>query len=337
MEKVVRTICVFADKATNTEVALINRVAKLLEAHQFSIQTKRICLSSYQQRLDDKLISDNNLMMGFGSFSREAFRLILPYFVQSAGRRLTLDLSQGPITREDIDTLFQLLSKRAENTFGFAFGFNLPPSSPFYPSAMCGKQGFSIGLQATDLSEGCSTLDEWFVAMKNTWNEIDQLLQPIEGYLGIDSSIAPLYSGKSSLVHFVRRLGLDFSHSATTDLYTQISSYIKTNNPRPIGLCGLMFPCCEDFELAEEYEKGNFSIERNLFLSLHSGLGIDTYPIGVDQDPERVVEIARLTQQLSNKYQKPLTIRLVSDGRAKIGDRSNFSNPLLKDVVIRPL
>ena len=337
MDKIIRTICVFADKATEAEVALINRVAKLLEEHQFTIQTKRLCLSSYQPKLDDKLISDNNLMMGFGSFSREEFRSIFPHFVQSTNRRLTLDLSMGSITQEDIDPLFQLISKKAANTFGFAFGFNIPPSSPFYPSARHGKQGFSIGLQATDLSIGCATIEEWFSAMRNTWEEIDQLLQPIEGYLGIDSSIAPLYSGNSSLINFVRRLGLDFSHSATTDLYTQMSSYIKTKNPRPVGLCGLMFPCCEDFELAEEYEKGNFSIERNLFLSLHSGLGIDTYPIGVDQNPERVLEIARLTQQLSNKFHKPLTIRLVSDGRAKIGERSHFSNPLLKDVVIRPL
>src|SRR3990172_923395 len=98
-----------------------------------------------------------------------------------------------------------------------------------------------------------------------------------------------------------------------------------------------MLPCLEDFELAEEYENGNFSIERNVFLSLHSGLGIDTYPIGIDEKSQRVADILKLVQGLSNKYQKPLSARFVSDGKAKIGGKTDFGNQYLKDVVINPL
>ena len=85
-----------------------------------------------------------------------------------------------------------------------------------------------------------------------------------------------------------------------------------------------MFPCLEDGELAAEYEKGNFTIERNIFLSLHSGLGIDTYPIGIDEKPERVWEILKLLQKLSNKYNKALSCRFVSDGKTGIGGNSDF-------------
>jgi hypothetical protein len=81
-----------------------------------------------------------------------------------------------------------------------------------------------------------------------------------------------------------------------------------------------MLPCLEDFPLAEEYDRGNFPIERNLFLSLHSGLGVDTYPIGVDENRERVLEVLKTIKTLSNKHQKPLSARSVSDGEAKIGD-----------------
>jgi uncharacterized protein (UPF0210 family) len=98
-----------------------------------------------------------------------------------------------------------------------------------------------------------------------------------------------------------------------------------------------MFPCLEDFELALEYEQGDFSIERNLFLSLHSGLGIDTYPIGIDESPEKVLNVLKLTQALSNKYKKPLSIRFVSDGKAKIGDRTDFKNQYLKDVKVKAI
>ncbi|OHA47383.1 MAG: hypothetical protein A2541_00885 [Candidatus Taylorbacteria bacterium RIFOXYD2_FULL_36_9] len=98
-----------------------------------------------------------------------------------------------------------------------------------------------------------------------------------------------------------------------------------------------MFPCLEDFELAEEYEKGNFNIERNIFLSLHSGLGIDTYPIAVNQNKERIVEILKLVQQLSNKFKKPLSVRFVSDGKAKLGEKTDFKNQYLKDVIIKKI
>jgi uncharacterized protein (UPF0210 family) len=98
-----------------------------------------------------------------------------------------------------------------------------------------------------------------------------------------------------------------------------------------------MLPCVEDFSLAEEYERGNFSIERNLFLSLHSGLGIDVYPIGLDEDRGRVGEILSLIKGLAEKYNKPLAARFVSDGRAKIGQKTDFRNQYLKDIVIRAL
>lgn len=156
-------------------------------------------------------------------------------------------------------------------------------------------------------------------------------------FLGIDSSIAPIFTGKGSLIHFIKRLGLSFNESITTDTYIQITEFIKKHNPKPVGLCGLMMPCLEDFELANEYEQGNFPIERNIFLSLHSGLGIDTYPIGTDEDRKRVVQILKLIQALSRKYKKPLSVRFVSDGKAKIGEKTNFKNQYLRDVVIRKL
>ena len=42
-----------------------------------------------------------------------------------------------------------------------------------------------------------------------------------------------------------------------------------------VYICDECIELCNDI-IAEEYEKGNFSIERNVYLSLHSGLGIDT-------------------------------------------------------------
>jgi hypothetical protein len=66
-------------------------------------------------------------------------------------------------------------------------------------------------------------------------------------------------------------------------------------------------------------------------------LGIDTYPIAVNQNKDRVVEILKLVQQLSGKYKKPLSVRFISDGKAKIGEKTNFKNQYLKDVIIHEL
>jgi len=173
--------------------------------------------------------------------------------------------------------------------------------------------------------------------MKSAWDELNNLFKIDSYFLGIDSSIAPLVTDEGSFIGFIKRLGLNFSDTVTTDLYTTITSFMENNNPKPIGLCGLMFPCLEDGELVNEYEKGNFSIERNIFLSLHSGLGVDTYPIGIDEKPERILEVLKLLAALSNKYKKSLSCRFVSDGKTKIGGKSDFRNQYLMDVVIRKL
>lgn len=337
MKKIIRTICLFTDEISSYDIEKLDNISQLLKRNNFSIQTKRICLSDYKEQINDKELGEKGILLGLGEQTFENLKEKFSDFLKSENKAINLNLTNENITIDHVDILFKIIRHKPDNTFRFTYSFNLPVSSPYFPSAKFDQQGFSVGLQPTDLSVDCKNVAEWLEKMKIVWEEIDLLLQPIECYLGIDSSIAPLFHGSSSLVNFVKRSGLDFSNSATTDIYTTISKFIKENNPKPIGLCGLMFPCLEDFELAEEYGKGNFGIERNIFLSLHSGLGIDTYPIAVNQDKERVVEILKLLQNLSNKYKKSLSVRFVSDGKAKIGEKTNFKNQYLKDVIVREL
>jgi len=338
MKKIIRTICLFADEITNQDIEKLDKISQILVEKSFSIQTKRVCSPSISKiiKLDLKYASDDYIF-GVGSLSEEELHKNLNSLLACKDTSFNLDLTEKQIIESDVEVLFEIIKNGANKTFNFTYVFNNPPSSPFFPSGSYHQNGFSIGLQPTDLSENCKSVAEWLEKMKIVWEEIDLLLKPVDGYLGIDSSIAPLFQDSSSLVNFIKRLGLDFSHSATTDIYATISKFIKENNPKPIGLCGLMFPCLEDFELAEEYEKGNFNIERNIFLSLHSGLGIDTYPIAVNQNKERVVEILKLLQQLSDKYKKPLSARFVSDGKAKTGEKTDFKNQYLRDVIVREL
>jgi uncharacterized protein (UPF0210 family) len=286
--------------------------------------------------LEKKVVGDSLLL----SVSTVNFAQVSSYaksFYAAKDVFFNVDLTAEEITKEHVGLLFNIVRDQPAKTFNFAYVFNNVASSPYFPSACYEMDGFSIGLQPTDLAKSCWTSKEWFEKMKTAWNEIFALFGNDPNFLGIDSSIAPVFENEGSLIDFVRKMCGNFSESVTTDFYLEITKFIKNENPKPVGLCGLMFPCLEDFELAEEYEQGNFSIERNLFLSLHSGLGIDTYPIGVDENPERILDTLKLVQGLSNKYKKPLSVRFVSDGRARIGEKTDFKNQYLKDVIIRKL
>jgi len=336
--KIIRSICYFNKESSPESIKKIDGIAKNLTEKGFVIQTKRVCSPSIDKiiKLDAKYASDIYIF-GVGSIQRDKILERFDNLLACKDTSFNLDLTEKEITKEDAQLLFEIIKSKSGKTFNFAYVFNNQPSSPFFPSGSFYQNGFSIGLQLTDLSEGCNSIEKWLERIKEVWLEIYSLFKNDPEFLGIDSSIAPLFSGKSSLVGFIKKIGLDFSRSATTDTYLKITKFLKEKNPKPVGLCGIMFPCLEDFELAEEYEKGNFSIERNVFLSLHSGLGIDTYPIAIDEKPERVLEILKLLQGLSIKYEKPLSARFVSDGKAKINEKTDFQNQYLKDVTMRPL
>jgi len=337
VEKVVRTICLFVRELNEQSFAKLEEIETILKNAQFLIQTKRVCVPGPLSLVDDRQCRENGILLGKGVCSLKDWYLWENLFLQTENTYLTLDMTHEDLNEQYVDLLFRIIQKRAEHTFRLSYGSHIPDSSPYFPSAHFAKEGFSIGLQSTNLSAACASLEEWLERMKAVWEEVHVLLSPVEGYLGIDGSVSPLFDGVSSLVHFVKREHSSFQESVTSSWYTKLSHFLRTENSRPVGFSGLMFPCLEDFELAAEYEQGQFSIERNLFLSLHSGLGIDTYPIGIDEDRAKVLEIFRLVQALSCKYGKPLSVRFVSDGKTMIGERSLFQNSYLKDVCIRPL
>ncbi len=333
--KVIRTLCAFENNITGETLKNLESKKRDLESAGYILQTLRVCPGNMFLQDATSLDLDPSIFISAGTIERSKAEAELDHFLEAENVSFNIEPSGGVIP-EDVNLLFRIIKEKPEKTFNFAFTFNNVNSSPFFPSSNFETQGFSIGMQPTDLSAGCSSIEEWFSKMEKSWLEIASIFKE-DKFIGIDSSIAPLYSGKSSLVNIIRKMERSFSDAVTSDIFLRISRFIKDNNPSPAGLCGIMFPCLEDFELAEEYESGNFSIERNLFLSLHSGLGIDTYPIAINESPERILQILKLLSGLSDKYKKPLAARFVCDGKSKIGERSSFNNKYLKDVILRKL
>ncbi len=332
--KIIRTICYFQKDPNDDIFQKLDDLEKLLKEKGFEIQTKRLCSSNVEKVIElDKVYSPKGYFFAVGTIGKDK----IDSLIKTNNIAFNYDLTSKEIDLEDVKMLFSIVNNVSAKTFNFAYVFNNLTSTPYFPAANYEKDGFSIGLQSTDLAEGCNNLDEWLVNMKNAWFQLINQSSQDKGFLGIDSSIAPFADGKGSLINFIKKITGSFEKSVTTNIYTQITNFIKKENPKPVGLCGLMFPCLEDFELTEEYEKGNFNIERNIYLSLHSGVGIDTYPIGIDEKPERVLEILKLLQSLSNKYGKPLSARFVSDGKAKIRETTDFKNQYLKDIIVRSI
>lgn len=339
LDKIIRSICIFStiEQAKYAEKKLLY-LQSVLQACNFEIQTLRICFENATVKDLEYCFEHNKpYLYALGSLNRIQANTVLPAFLETKWPVSFNYELQDAIQMQDVMMLFKIIQEAAHKTFNFCFSFNPAVNSPFFPSASFSHKGFALGLQSTNLSADCGNTNAWLKNMQDVWDELMSLFEQDKDFLGIDSSVAPLYNDNGSFVHVVKRFEGPLENACCSNFFTSISSFIKTKNPKPVGLNGLMFPCLEDFELAACYEQGQFSIERNLFLSMHSGLGIDTYPIGLDESPQKVLDILSLMQALSNKYNKPLSARFVSDGIAKIGNMTNFKNPYLKDVCIRRL
>lgn len=339
MEKIIRSICIFSPNLNKTALEKQHhKIAALLEAKGFRIQTQRLCFKDVSiHELEAVFDPGLGYLYALGSLGLQQSRAILPAFIQTElpiSFNLQLDKKIG---LDAVQVLLDIVHAAPHKTFNFCYSFHPANNSPFFPSVHYKESGFSIGLQSTNLAHTCANQLAWFGNMKKVWTEIETMFCHFPDYLGIDSSVAPLFDGPGSFMGFALQQQVNMEQLCTSDFFTQVSNFIKRENPRPVGLCGLMFPCLEDFVLADCYERGAFSLERNIFLSLHSGIGIDTYPIGVDECPQRIHQVLLLVQALSNKYQKPLSVRFVSDGKRKIGEMSSFKNPYLKEVKLRRL
>lgn len=336
-QKMARSVCGFYRNVNSDSMKEVGEWSDQLRKVGFEVQTERVVTRDISFSELESRVDRADAFLGLGSVPFDAAQKFLADFAASKRISFHVDLTNESIAIDHVNWLCALMSQCPDRMFRFAFCFSNPPSAPYFPSAKYEREGFSIGVQPTDLASDCHTFDQWLDAMKRAWQDILELFGDDARFLGIDSSVAPMGCGPGSLAGIAKRFLGSFEAAVLSDFFLKITRFIKEENPKPVGLCGLMLPCLEDEQLADLYEEGRFSIERNLFLSLHSGLGIDTYPIGIDEDQASVLSILKLVQGLSLKYQKPFSIRFVSDGKAKIGQKTNFQNPYMKDVVIRSL
>ena len=267
--KVVRSVCQFVETPSEKSVVRLSALVDRLQTRGFKVQTTRLCSPDLDRILELDQLGDGSTFFSVGCLGLADAWARLEQLCAAKNVAFNVDLTNEVPTREHLGLVMAIVQNEPTKTFSFTYTFNNVPSTPYFPSATYETDGFAIGLQPTNLSSGCHSIGDWLHRLQHVWDEVDSLMHGAEGYLGIDTSIAPLSDGPGSLVNFLRRLGIDWDRAVSSDVFLGISRFIKSAAPRAVGLCGLMFPCLEDFELADEYEHGRFSIERCVFLSLH--------------------------------------------------------------------
>lgn len=175
--KIIRTICSFTSEPSIKTLKFIDEIGEKLTKKGYEIQTKRICSKPIDVVLQlDKKYADGTHIFSAGSLSAEKIKTNLEKILKAKDTSFNLDLTNKQITNSDVEILFNIISLNASKTFNFTYVFNNKPQTPFFPSASYVNDGFSVGLQPTDFSENCKSLDEWLNKVKKSWEEVHNLL-----------------------------------------------------------------------------------------------------------------------------------------------------------------
>jgi len=193
--KIIRTICYFQKDPSEEVFQKLDKLEKLFIEKDHSIQTKRLCSPNVDKIIKlDKIYSPKGYFLAVGNVDNRIDELL-----QTNNIAFNYDLTVKEINLNDVQILLNVIKTSSAKTFAFTYVFNNPSSSPYFPSATYEKDGFSIGLQSTDLAEDCSSLSIWLEKMKQVWSEVNELIKNDPEFLGIDSSIAPFADGKAKI------------------------------------------------------------------------------------------------------------------------------------------
>lgn len=243
-------------------------------------------------------------------------------------------------------------SLRSQGNFNFAVTAMLGPFTPFYPGAYHtgGGHKFAVGI------EGANVVEEVFRAshgdpkaasegLKKALGAhataLEQIARPIEResgwtYVGLDATPAPLrdVSIGAAIEAFT---GVPFGSSGTMSAAAIITDAVRSVPVERVGYSGLMVPVLEDTVLARRWDEGKYGIDALLAYSAVCGTGLDTVPLPGDVTEEQLARIMGDVAALALKWRKPLSARLLPVHGKKAGERTQFDDPFLENVVIQPL
>ena len=242
-------------------------------------------------------------------------------------------------------------SPRSQGNFSFAAISMVPPGTPFFPAGFNSgnEHQFAIGLQSANViaeaiagkknpAEAENAIRERLGAFATQIEQIgkDVAKETSWIYEGIDLSPAPLK--RDSIGAAIEAYtGGWIGSSGTLGAAAMITRAIQSIPVTRVGYSGLMLPVLEDSVIARRWSEGSISIDGLLAYSSVCGTGLDTIPLPGRVSPEQLIKILGDVASLSVKWKKPLSARLLPIAGKDAGDRTDFDNPRLVNVLLRPL
>ena len=242
-------------------------------------------------------------------------------------------------------------SPRSGANFNFAALAIVPRGTPFFPAAFTSGDGheFAIGLQSAgviaealasthDPAKAEAAIVEKLGGFAKNIEETSLTIAQQSGwrYAGIDLSPAPLKreSIGAAIESFT---GAWLGSSGTLSAAALITHAIQSIPVTRVGYSGLMLPVMEDSVIAHRWSEGALTMDSLLSYSAVCGTGIDVVPLPGYVSHEQLVRIIGDVATLAVKWHKPLSARILPIAGKEAGDRTEFDNPLLVNVMIRPL
>jgi uncharacterized protein (UPF0210 family) len=239
------------------------------------------------------------------------------------------------ISFEAINRCAEIIPKLADKdpftNLQFAVTFNVPPNTPFFPSAyhIGNNSKISIALEAADevvssteeFSKNNNTLkwlrDSLITRFSQIYDQITEIVKPfcdknkIE-YSGVDFSPSQYPEKNKSIGTAVENIKLShFGEVGTVFAIGFLTSTLQAINRPKIGFSGFMQPLLEDFMIAKRHDEQKFGITQLLLNSAVCGLGLDCIPLPGNIAKETLVLLMMDVAMLSTRLNKPLTCRLM--------------------------
>jgi hypothetical protein len=225
----------------------------------------------------------------------------------------------------------------------FAALANVPPGSPFFPSAYHrgGTPALALATEAAELAvDALRDVSSPSVARRRLISMIEahasaltRLVQPIAAehevrFLGLDFSLAPFPEHERSLGTALESFGTDAVGSpGSLAAAAFLADALDQATFKRTVFCGLFFPVLEDEILAARAASGELTITDLLLLSTVCGSGLDTVPIPGDSSPETLTTLLIDLGALALRLNKPLTARLMPIPGKSAGDEVRFDFP----------
>ena len=227
----------------------------------------------------------------------------------------------------------------------------VPAGTPFFPAAYTSGEGhqFAIGLQSAnviaDALNGTHDPNAAELAIIDKLGayakEIEATSHDIEDdtkwqYAGIDLSPAPMK--RDSIGAAIESFnGAWLGSSGSLSTAALITRAIQSIPVKRAGYSGLMLPVMEDNVIAHRWSDGSLSVDSLLSYSAVCGTGLDVVPLPGRVTHEQLVRMIGDVATLAVKWHKPLSARLLPIATKDAGDRTEFDDNRLVNVMLRPL